>query len=131
MTSARLLDGARVLGRLWRDGFRCDGGWSTACACASPGRFCATKAKWLVLAEREVGDGPFGIIEGMTGPEFDAAGLTITIRSPDFGDLKVGHKGVALADVARLAGNDVSGARDVLRVLSAFPGSKLQKEGER
>lgn len=93
MTPARLLKGAGVLGRIWRDGHRCAGGWSRGCGCAAPTVFCQAKARWINLLDslppghaREwtrTNDGPLFAVEAMTVDEAEASGLTFFVLAAD------------------------------------------------
>src|SRR5262245_28923914 len=87
----RLIRGAEILGRLWRDGVRCVSAWSGICPCPAPNDFCASKEKWLGLV-RELHGGryPHGlsgtegflVLECMDEAMFTASGLTILKTVP-------------------------------------------------
>lgn len=123
----RLVNGAKMLGDLWRDGLRCRGGWRAKCDCEKSTKFCRAKLQWASMASAERGPGifsgtPFEIIEAMTGEEFRASDLTIELEVPEFDRVKVGPRGdVSYDDVAK---TDV-GLRAVVMVLKKFPGSKV------
>lgn len=93
MTPARLVRGAAVLGRIWRNGHRCAGGWGKICGCAAPTVLCQAKARWITLLDslppghaREwtrTHDGPLFVVEAMTVDEAEASGLTFLVSGPD------------------------------------------------
>lgn len=125
----RLVNGAKVLGQLYRAGGRCEEGW--ACGCSRKiSKFCIAKGQWLALAIQASRplpdqDGPFALIEMMTPAEFDASGLTLTVELPEIGTVKIGPKGqMSMADLLTLAANPES-AKGTFKVLQGFPGSRV------
>lgn len=125
---SRLLKGASVLGKLWRENIRCPGGWSSKCDCPSESRskFCVGKLQFVKLATevgRMITDGPLGLVEAMTPEEREATGLTVTLEYPELGKVKVGPKG----DIPWKVYKDIEETtlRTVLSVLKTFPGSKV------
>jgi len=112
MIPSRLVKGAAILGRLWRENVRCLSQWSGICPCASPTDFCLAKRKWLELV-RELHDGyPHGlsgnegflVLECMDGAAFEASGLTIVkelprARSP----IRIGRGGTCPQTILDLA----------------------------
>lgn len=149
---ARLLNGARLLGKLWAQaGPKCAWGWEP-CPHSPRPRFCEAKIQWIRLAQsagKELHTDRT-LIESMSIEEFDASGLTIvvtipglqaivcsrgaggagceTIDTPDR-NVRVGAKGVtSMKEFARLAG-DPAGAESVFKILDAFPGAKVINEG--
>jgi len=99
----RLLKGAAVLGRLWREGIRCRSEWSGVCPCEPRNVFCEKKALWLSLVrELHGGKYPFELsgnegllaLECMDAAMFEASGLTILIANPKFrAPLRIGRSG--------------------------------------
>lgn len=134
-TSARLVNGSRLLGQLWRDGIRCQDGWRAKCDCENPTRFCRAKVQWASMVatvlERRGGDDVFSgtdfeIVEAMTGQELVSSGLTLNLEVPGFGRLKVGPKGDVGYDVVAAASQtDIMGLKAILAVIKKFPGSKV------
>lgn len=125
----RLVRGASVMGRLWREGKKCERIWAFDCNCdeAKKTDFCKAKAQWTKLyleGGREIDfGGDFGIIEAMTSGELNASGLTLTLDVPEIGKVKVGPKGdLPWADFCRLGAEVLP---TVMKVLKAFPGSKV------
>lgn len=119
MIPSRLVRGAEVLGRLWREGNRCVSEWSGVCPCDPKKDFCVAKRKWLDLVlELNGGKYPHGlsgnegflVLECMDQAAFDASELTILktvpgARSP----IRVGRNGTCLQtmlDLAALEGTD-------------------------
>lgn len=101
----RLVKGAAILGRLWREGVRCRSEWSGLCPCAAPTDFCLAKRKWLELV-RELHDGKyphdlsgnegFLVLECMDGAAFEASGLTIVKEVPGSRALiRIGREGTS------------------------------------
>lgn len=135
----RLVKGAAVLGRFWREGKRCARDWSDGCSCEVPSEFCKAKAKWLELLmarieeQRAAGDelraipldSKFGLVECMTSAELSASGLTVELEG-EVGRFKVGPKGdIEWKDFCKSDGKVLS---TVLKVLRSFPGAKLISE---
>lgn len=125
---ARLLNGARLLGQLFRSGVRCNlGGWSMGC-CPNPTKFCQAKTQWMRLAEkagREIEMTDWGVIEAMTFSEFSATGLTMKVDLGEIGVVGVGSRSeIPIADFLLIAQNPES-MKSVLKVLRSFPGSKV------
>lgn len=99
----RLLNGAEVLGRLWREGIRCatGTGWGRICVCAEPTDFCTAKKRWVELLlqggpEDSIhlnGEEPYFVIEAMTDKMFQATELTIEISHDFLKPIKYGKKG--------------------------------------
>jgi hypothetical protein len=118
---ARLLNGAPILGKLWRDRQRCSGGWSALCPCDDEKEtlFCQAKERWVGLlrefnppglAELHEAD-PFFIIKAMTVSMFEASQLTATISIPGTEKpIKVGPGMTALSTLISLAGAVADGA---------------------
>jgi hypothetical protein len=110
---ARLVRGAAVLGRLWRDGIRCVSEWSGICPCPAPSDFCLSKLKWLGLV-REFNGGKypsdlsgtegFLVLDCMTEEMLTASGLTILKTVPGARvPIRVGRKGTCLQTILDLA----------------------------
>lgn len=101
----RLVAGASILLKLWRQGIRCGGGWSMNCSCHERVDFCAAKEKWIGLLKELHGDlpynvrgtdavgaimgrslltgaEPFFIVEAMTPKMIQASGLTVLVETP-------------------------------------------------
>lgn len=127
----RLLNGAKILGQLWRAGGRCEEGW--ACGCVrKTSKLCLAKGQWFALAvvagrTAPEQDGPYGLIEMMTVSEFDATGLTIAAELAGIGTYKIGPRGVVrMTDILELV-KDPAGIASVFRVIDKFPGSRVVK----
>ena len=120
MTVPRLIKGAEVLGRLWRDGTRCRSEWSGICPCEAPNDFCVVKKKWLGLVRELCGEQPYAtpwnaphvlsgnegflVLELMSRKMFEATGLTIkTARPGDRVPIRIGPKGTDFQTVIDLA----------------------------
>lgn len=114
MLPSRLVKGAGVLGRLWREGVRCLGQWGNLCPCNAPTDFCLSKRKWLDLLKEFHGGLPYElsgnetylVMEAMTVKMFQATGLTISVARPgDRVPIRIGPKGtdfdtlIGLADI--------------------------------
>lgn len=105
----RLLKGASIIARLWREGKRCGDGWNSLCRCNPQNDFCAVKAKWVALDEEfrphaEILIGrptPFKVIEEMTLRELAATGLTIEIEW-NGNKVKVGPKGTSWSTIKEI-----------------------------
>ncbi len=108
----RLIQGAAVLGKLWREQIRCISEWSGPCPCPAPNDFCEAKKKWLGLV-RELHDGKypaglsgtegFLVLECMTEEMLTASGLTILKEVPGARSLiRVGRNGTCLQTILDL-----------------------------
>ena len=114
----RLVKGAQILGRLWREGVKCEASWSMKCPCGEGATaFCEAKIKWIgVLSDHHDGVWPYGlegtepffVIDAMSRSMFDASGLTMKIDAPLSCQIKIGPKGV-----------DWSAIRDLTAMLDA------------
>ena len=94
---ARLLNGARVLGKLWNEKTRCPNGWAYCDDSADHERttFCKAKYQWLKLAmgvrdavaksSREERVSDKFIVSCMTDAELDASCITMKIEIPEVG----------------------------------------------
>jgi len=113
MIPQRLVRGAEVLGRLWKDGVRCRSEWSGVCPCEPPNDFCLSKKKWLGLV-REFNGGKypsdlsgtegFLVLDCMTMEMLTASGLTILKVVPGARvPIRVGRKGTCLQTILDLA----------------------------
>ncbi len=91
--SRRLGTGSAYLGKAWRSGHRCKGGWTGSCPCppAEQTPFCKGKIRWVeILLSSNDGRWPyeltgaedFAIIEAMTLSQFEALGLTALVELP-------------------------------------------------
>lgn len=85
----RLRKGAGVLGRLWKEGVRCQtgSGWGK-CLCKPQTDFCEAKSRWVALL-KELHDGElpipeddFYVLEAMTVSQIRETGLTIQVAGP-------------------------------------------------
>ncbi len=112
MIPPRLVKGAAVLGRLWRDGICCVSEWSGVCPCPAPNDFCLSKKKWLGFV-RDLHDGgyPHGlsgneaflVLECMDSKAFEASGLTIMKAVPGARvPIRIGRKGTCLQTILDL-----------------------------
>lgn len=130
---ARLLNGARVLGELWRNGTRCLGEWSGICPCRAPNDFCEAKKRWLsILREFHgtplpyglVGTEGFLVLEAMTVKMFEATGLTIRVEVPPARvPMRFGPKGTTFQTLIDLAAID----DDVERIIAVDAVIRLQE----
>lgn len=108
----RLVKGAAVLGRLWKEGNRCLGEWSGICPCPAQNDFCEVKKKWLGLV-REYNDGKypagltgaegFLVLDCMTEEALMASGLTILKSVPGARvPIRFGRNGTCLQTILDL-----------------------------
>lgn len=122
----RLLKGATVLARFWREGKRCQSGWAPSCDCdpSSKTDFCGAKMRWTELAiqdARVVEDSEWGILFAMKSNEIDSAALTFTIEHPEHGAVRVGKNGeVRRQDLAKLV-DSPEAVDGFLKILKVFP----------
>ncbi len=130
-STTRLLVGAKVLGDLWRRGERCTTKWGASCSDSGGGKsnFCKAKLQWVTLA-LSCGStidhkSEYAVIESMMASEFDASRLTMTIKHPTHGQMRVGPKApLALGDLTVLA-DAQEHVRGTIKVLEAFPGATI------
>lgn len=142
MIPTRLVRGAEILGRLWREGVRCLGEWSGACPCVTKTDFCQVKESWLGLVKELVGGPPYDlpwnggyvlsgtegwlVLEAMTVRMVKATGLTLKIATPgERALLRVGPKGTdfgTLIDLAAISpGPDQDAAVDaIVKIQNVF-----------
>lgn len=131
----RLLKGAAVLAKLWREGKRCGSrGWAPACACTGKQKtdFCGAKLLWASLAvqdAREVAEeSEWGVLLAMTAKELQtltATGLMFVIEHPDHGKIRIGRKGeVDIPDFVQLT-KAPEGLDGFLKILKVFPKAKV------
>lgn len=148
-THERLKKGAEILGKLWREGVHCGEEWGVLCPednpmeavdcfCEPKNKFCTAKKQWLMLVTedgrpesagplgfREIRQGPFGLIETMTGTEWDATGLTVKIDFPGVGIHGIGPKGImGRQDLVKLFEAPET-LRSIVLMMSKFPGLKV------
>jgi hypothetical protein len=152
----RLLNGAHVIGDAWRAGDRCQKAWSLEnpqdgspapdawiCGCGFPHargdgprtRFCRAKIQWTALAIQEgreprIGEWEFALL--MNASEWDATGLAMNLDLGEAGKVRAGakpHAEITMIELTRLCHAPESLA-GVLRILRAFPGSKLDATGK-
>ncbi len=110
---ARLFKGVTYLGNVWREGFRCESGWSGVCRCGSrETSFCRGKRRWTgILLESHgawpyelTGNEEFAVIEAMTVNQFKALNLTASVELPGMDTpLRVGPKGTKWTTIVDLA----------------------------
>lgn len=99
----RLVNGAKILGDLWRLSGRCVSEWSGICPCPEPKEFCKAKLKWLGLVrDLHGGKYPYELsgneglltLECMDAKMFEATGLTILLALPGArAPLRIGRRG--------------------------------------
>jgi len=126
----RLLCGAGVLGRLYRDGERCASwGWGAACTCPGKTEFCKAKVKWVGLAKqtgREIGNGQFDVVLAMTTQELEQLKVVLLVELKDGRRVRVGAneelKPVNLPDLLNVPSEAVP---LIVRILDQFPGSVI------
>jgi len=131
----RLLKGAEILGRLWRDGGRCADPWGNGCPCGpKASEFCAVKLKWIGFAVEHYdghpfglkGDEPYYVIEAMTVGQFQATGLTAVVEIPGFDrPLRVGPKGTVWKTISDLGAIE----DEVERAIASDAVLRLQEAG--
>lgn len=153
--SARLLKGAKTLGKLWQEAKCATAGWSVRrtadgkdfepCACEPKTRFCKAKAQWLKLAAeepqetvegdpapttkgREIVEGDYGLALTMKGLEWDATGLTLHWPLEGVGTVKVGPKGGLDMKLLMELRRDPASAIAAMKVMMKFPNSKMEFE---
>ncbi len=112
MIPGRLVKGAEILGKLWRDGVRCRSEWTGICPCSDPNQFCLSKKKWLGLVlELHGGKYPndlsgnegFLVLECMDDKMFEVSGLTILKEVPGArSPIRVGRNGTCLQTILDL-----------------------------
>jgi hypothetical protein len=135
MIPGRLVKGAGILGRLWRDNVRCRSDWSGVCPCQPQNDFCVAKSKWLTLV-REYNDGvyPAGlsgnegflVLECMTEEMLTASGFTIVKEVPGArSPIRFGRNGTCLQtllDLQELEGTPVyaEAVEAVVRIQEVF-----------
>lgn len=131
---ARLRNGAKLLGDLWRAGLRCASGWAPSCSClGGKTKFCRAKEQWALLAPLTrnfaVEDTPFGVVEAMLRPEIEAVGRTLSIETPEVGTWKAGPAGVVPIDEIYNGWEDGwEEVRVLLMMFKVFPGSTVVKD---
>lgn len=134
-TTERLVNGAKLMGQLFRSGQRCGAGWKFGCpdAAASKTKLCRAKGQWEALAVqagRKISDdqappSDFEFVEAMTVKEFVASGLTMKVDLGDGSPVRIGAAGeIPIADFITMA-IDPTGMNGVLKILRSFPGSKV------
>ncbi len=109
----RLFKGAVYLGTVWRDGFRCEAGWSGVCRCGSKETaFCRAKRRWTgILLELHdgwpyelTGNEEFAVIEAMTVKQFEITKLTGRVELPGMDTpLRIGPEGTVWTTILDLA----------------------------
>lgn len=112
MIPSRLVKGAEILGRLYKEGDRCVSEWTGICPCEPKRNFCVAKRKWLDLVlELHGGKYPHGlsgnegflVLECMDQAAFDASGLTILKAIPGARvPIRVGRNGTCLQTILDL-----------------------------
>lgn len=130
-TKTRLLNGARLLGNLFRRKAATACGWSlcgSGVLCDHPDEWCKARRLWVRLAlesGRSLEAGEFGLAESFTVSEFEASGITLVVDVPEVGTIRVGGaKGaIPIRSVTEMGGAE--GLKSVVMVLRAFPGSKV------
>jgi hypothetical protein len=112
MIPSRLVKGAEILGKLWREKNRCVSEWSGICPCDPKRTFCVAKRKWLDLV-LELNDGKyphnlsgnegFLVLECMDEKAFEASGLTILKELPGArSPIRIGKNGTCLQTILDL-----------------------------
>lgn len=139
--SERLIEGAGILGRLWKRNRRCASrGWSipqddyleepfaiNSCECSVQNEFCKGRLLWITLAadnRQEIVTGDHGLAFTMTSQQWDATGLTITLPI-EGGQVTVGPKGsMSMAHFRELA-KDPKGSAGIFALIKAFPKARI------
>jgi hypothetical protein len=126
----RLVKGAGVLGRLWREGGRCDSGWTGFCRCSPKTDFCRAKTRWVsLLLDLHLGwpydltgEEEFAVVEAMTVTAFTASGLTAAVEVPGARrPLRFGRNGTIWKTLVDLAiANDPTAVEAVVKVQECF-----------
>lgn len=129
----RLVNGARLLGNLFRRKAATPCGWSlcgSGIQCGHPDEWCRAKRLFIRLAlesGRTLEAGEFGLAESFTLSEFEASGITLAVDVPEVGVIKVGGEkgGIPLRMLPEMKMDGIDGLKSVAMVLRAFPGSKV------
>jgi hypothetical protein len=141
--SERLLDGARILGNLWRRGKRCKEGWDLSpadgltaagvavmpCECSPRTEFCRARIEWVALAiraDRAIVMGPGGLAVTMSAAQWDLTGLTMAVESERAGLLRIGPKGTMSAAHLRKLSEDPESAIAVFSLTREFPKARVE-----
>jgi len=130
--STRLLNGARVLGSIWKNAEEPKScGWGF-CGCYHSGqgtKWCEAKRQFYVLLTktgRDPHSGDFAVIESMTLAEADAANVVVEVEVP-VGKIRVGGGGaISWADLGKMTGSPKEAA-SLFQVLSNFKGSVVHQ----
>lgn len=147
----RLKKGAGILGKLWREGVRCQEEMSVMCPednpfepmdcfCEPKNKFCTAKKQWLSLVivderpemagslgYREIVQGPFGLIETMSGSEWDATGMTVKFEFPGAGVHGIGPHGImGREDIVKLLDAPET-LNSIIMMAKNFKGMKVQE----
>jgi hypothetical protein len=138
----RLLKGAKVLGDLWYRGVRCVDGWmilcedmnpakQALCNCDQKTKFCSARDHWVKLAHqsgRRIEQTEFGLLETMTGAEWEASGRLVTFDLGEQGIVPVGPVGhpKAKINIRSMVKMDPETIGPMLTVLATFPGSEVE-----
>jgi len=134
-TAERLVNGAKLIGQLYRSGQRCGAGWKFGCpdAAQAKTKLCRAKGQWEALAAQagqkipddQAPPSDFEFIGELSIKQLVASGFTMTVDLGDGQPIKVGPAGVIpVADFVGMA-RDPQGMEGVLKVLREFPGSKV------
>lgn len=108
----RLTKGAKILGRLWREGVKCvSTPWQVDCDCEEGAtEFCVARKRWVALACDLYGEDkvmgfsdPHAVIKMMTRHQFEESGLTVKVELPGGAMVKVGAGGATWDLIPQLA----------------------------
>ncbi len=138
--SERLLDGARMLGALWRSKHRCELGWSLGprdivmepCSCEKKTKFCQGRHLFIILAFQngQGGDAEFGdyglAFTLMSTAQWDATGLTMVVESEMAGALRIGQKSMISAVHLRKLSADPASAVSIFSLTRTFPKARVE-----
>ncbi len=131
--SKRLVNGAALLGRLWKRGNRCKEGWNTGesfqCTCSPKTDFCKTRSQWLLMAAesgQEIVIGENGLARSMQDDQWDATGLTITLRREDGQEVRIGPKGSMSMKHYMEIEKDPASAVAIYALVKAFPKARVE-----
>jgi hypothetical protein len=136
-SSKRLVNGAAMLGRLWKRQNRCKRGWDVTeadvllegCGCEPRTDFCKVRGQWIRMAGENGQDiviGENGLARSMNDDQWDATGLTITLRREDGQEVKVGPKGSMSMRHYMEIESDPASAAAIFALVKAFPKARVE-----
>lgn len=133
-SKTRLVNGARLLGNLFRRGQATACGWSlcgSGILCEHTDEWCRSRRLWVRLALEEgrtLEAGEFGLAESFKLEEFETSGITLAVDVPEVGVVKIGGVKGQIPIRALPTVGGLESLKSVAMVLRAFPGSKVAQE---